>query len=141
MRIKQRAVHRGLILIGSALAQFRPFIWPLKPSTRARLLHSWPGPTTWLLPAKPAHRLIRGRHHTVAVRVPGHALARELCAVAGMAIVSTSANRRNQPPALSYQELSRMRLPGLDYILPGATGKARRPSVIIDAENGEFVRR
>lgn len=140
LRIKQRATQRGLILIGSVLAQFRPFIWPIKPEIRSRLLASWPGPTTWLVPARPLHKLITGNHRTIALRIPEHPVARELCTLSGTAIVSTSANRRGRRPALGYRDLSRMHLPGLDYVVSGTVGNARRPSAIIDAKTGEFIR-
>jgi len=140
LRIKQRALHRGFILIGSALSQFRPFIWPVKPEIRSCLLASWPGPTTWLVPARPLHKLITGNHRTIALRIPGHPVARELCMLSGTAIVSTSANRRSRRPALGYRELSRMRLPGLDFILTGSVGPAQQPSAIVDAKTGAYIR-
>ena len=129
-----------MILIGADLSQFLPFIWLPKTDIRAKLRETWPGPTTWLLPSRPAHNLIRGKHHTVAVRVPGHAQARKLCELAGMAIVSTSANQQNQPPARSVKELSRMRLNGIDFVLPGGVGKAQGPSTMINAISGEVLR-
>ena len=140
LRIKQRFIHKGLILIGDSMAQFRPYIWPLPAAMRAKLAQSWPGRTTWLLPARPSHALITGRHATIALRIPDHAGARKLCAMAGCAIVSTSANRQHQPPARTLAELKRMRLRGVDYILPGKTGGASEPSVIIDAKTGKVLR-
>lgn len=140
LRIKQRAVHKGLILIGSSIQQFQPYIWPLKTTIRSRLTESWPGTTTWLVPARPSHSLITGAHQTIALRIPDHPVARKLCAFSGMAIVSTSANRKNSLPARSYRELLRMHLAGVDRILPGSTGGATNPSRIINAETGSIIR-
>ncbi len=67
---------------------------------------TWPGPVTWLLPVRPeVSPLIRGNHDTLAVRISAHPVCRELCQQLGHPLISTSANRSDQPPARSAAEV------------------------------------
>jgi L-threonylcarbamoyladenylate synthase len=93
-----------------------------------------------LLPANPATpRWIRGEHTSVAVRVTAHPLASALCETFGGAIVSTSANPAGRPPARTALQ-ARIRCPGVDLIVPGATGPLARPTPIRDAISGKVLR-
>lgn len=51
--IKQRAWHKGLILIAANFNQLQDFIAPVSAEILKQLEASWPGATTWLLPAAP----------------------------------------------------------------------------------------
>ncbi len=69
---------------------------------RARALaHAfWPGPLTLVLPSRPdspVSDLARAGLDSVAVRVPGHPLARKLLAMFGGPVVAPSANRSGRP--------------------------------------------
>jgi L-threonylcarbamoyladenylate synthase len=75
---------------------------------RARALAEafWPGPLTLVLPARPdaVCDLARAGLDTVAVRVPGHALARELLARFDGAVVAPSANRSGRPSPTTFED-------------------------------------
>ncbi len=59
----------------------------------------WPGGVTLVIPARPAiDPRITDARRTVAVRVPGMAVTREICRRAGAPITGTSANRHGDPP-------------------------------------------
>ena len=138
--IKQRPMDKGLILIAHRLEQLLPFLHPLAADVEQRVRETWPGPVTWLLPARPAApRWLRGRHSTLAVRVTAHPLAAALCEAFGGPIVSTSANASGRPPARSALQ-TRLRCPGVDLILAGATGGLARPTPIRDALSGAVHR-
>ncbi len=110
------------------------------PAWLAPVLASWPGPHTWLLPAAewlPAW--INGGGDRVAVRVTAHPLAAELCRRFGGPLVSTSANRTGRPPARTPLQV-RLRCPGVDLVLHGATSGLARPTPIRDALTGEKIR-
>lgn len=137
LRLKHRAWKKGLILIAADLAQLSPYAADLPPHARA----TWPGPHTWLVTARAqAPHLITGRHARIAVRVTAHAQAAVLCRAAGMAIVSTSANRAGEIPARSDREVRRRFGKSVSYILPGRVGNAPAPTPIRDATTGEFIR-
>ena len=67
------------------------------------------------------------------------ALAAALCEAFGGPIVSTSANASGRSPARSTLQ-TRLRCPGVDLILSGATGGLARPTPIRDALSGEVHR-
>jgi L-threonylcarbamoyladenylate synthase len=134
-------MHKGLILIAADFAQLEPFLQPPTEADRARLDATWPGPRTWLIPARPATpRWLRGRHDTLAVRVTAHPLAAALCRACGHPLVSTSANRGGRPPARGALAVRRQLGRDLDYVLAGPTGGAAKPTAIRDLRTGRVVR-
>lgn len=141
LAIKRRPVSKGVILIAADLEQLKPFIDPLDPQSLAQVQATWPGPVTWLVPARhKAPIWLRGSHPTLAVRVTAHPVASALCQACGIPLVSTSANLSGQPPARSAEQVGRQLGGLLDYIVPGATGGAARPTEIRDLRSGMVVR-
>ena len=132
---------KGLILIAADPIQLVPFVEPLPEPRMAEVLDTWPGPNTWLLPARPTTPIwLTGRFDTLAVRVTAHPLASGLCRAYGGAIVSTSANQANRSPARSAFEVRRALGAAPDYILAGACFGADRPSTIRDGRTGRVLR-
>ncbi|KAA6183877.1 tRNA threonylcarbamoyladenosine biosynthesis protein RimN [Thiohalocapsa marina] len=152
LAMKQRTEDKGLIVIAADFEALLPFVVPLDPVRMGRILASWPGPSTWLLPARAeTPRWLTGRHDTLAVRVTGHPIAAALCRACaghGGALVSTSANRSSHPPA---RRALKVRLglclganvglhAGPDLIVTGACGGDARPSTIRDGQTGRVLR-
>lgn len=141
LRLKRRPIEKGVILIAAHFNQLRPFIKPLAGPLMHRILASWPGPNTWLLPA--ADDLpywLTGMHATLAVRVTAHPLAAALCQACDSPLVSTSANRSGQHPARSALQV-RLRLGGhVDCIINAPLGNSRAPSTIRDGATGRVIR-
>ncbi|MEJ2529580.1 MAG: Sua5/YciO/YrdC/YwlC family protein [Gammaproteobacteria bacterium] len=141
LAIKHRPLDKGLILIAADYNQLLPFIRPLSSAQMQPLFDSWPGPTTWLLPAADGLPFwLRGRHETVAVRVTKHPVAATLSLACNSPLVSTSANISTRNPAANPTQV-RDRLVGMaDCIIHGQTGGSKTPSVIRDAESGVIIR-
>ena len=140
LALKGRPVDKGLILIAAEPAQLQPFLaaGPLPEPVAA----SWPGPSTWLLPAGPhTPGWLTGRHDTLAVRVTAHPLAAALCRSFGGAPVSTSANRAGRPPAKSALAVRRSLGDSVDLLVNGPLGGLARPTPIRDGRSGEYLRR
>ena len=141
LAIKQRPMVKGLILIAADLAQLEPFIKPLDIESLSRVQATWPGPVTWLLPARSRVPVcLRGHHDTLAVRVTAHPLAAALCRIWGGPLVSTSANISGRPPARTALAVRRQLGQVVDYVLPGRVGGADRPTEIRDLRSGRVVR-
>jgi L-threonylcarbamoyladenylate synthase len=137
LRLKRRPVKKGLIILAADIHQLAPYAATVSASELA----TWPGPYTWLLPARPGvPAWITGRHDKIALRVTAHAQAAALCHAAGMAIVSTSANRAGERPARTDREVTRRFGKRVDYILPGTVGSATAPTPVRDALTGELIR-
>jgi L-threonylcarbamoyladenylate synthase len=138
--LKQRSPEKGLILIAADFNQLQDYIAPLPAEVLSKMLQSWPGPNTWLVPVKPdVSPLLTGGRDTLAVRVTDHPIAAELCRQFGGPLVSTSANLTGLRPAKSAYQV-RWQLPELDYVMTGACGGRSQPSTIRDALSGEVVR-
>jgi L-threonylcarbamoyladenylate synthase len=141
LELKKRPATKGLILISDSFARLQPFLAPIPGDRLAIVLASWPGPVTWVIPARADVPLwLRGRHTSLAVRVTAHPLAAALCAAAEMPLVSTSANLTRHPPARTALQ-ARIRCDNrVDYVLHGETGGQTRPTQIRDALNGRVLR-
>jgi L-threonylcarbamoyladenylate synthase len=137
LRIKRRPAQKGLILIAANVEQLVPYVDVIPEA----VLATWPGPHTWLLePRDGVPGWITGEHARIAVRVTAHAQAAALCQAAGMAIVSTSANRGGAEPTRSFRDTVHRFRGEVDYVLPGRVGNAPAPTPIRDAVTGELVR-
>ncbi|EXJ15682.1 L-threonylcarbamoyladenylate synthase [Imhoffiella purpurea] len=141
LAIKRRDVSKGLILIAADAAQLNPFVERLPEDRMAEIEATWPGPVTWLFPARSTTpRWLTGRFDTLAVRVTAHPVAAALCRLHGGAIVSTSANMADRRPGRTALDV-RLGLPdGPDYILSGVCRGASRPSRILDGRTGGVLR-
>ncbi|MDN3235311.1 Sua5/YciO/YrdC/YwlC family protein [Pseudomonas sp. WAC2] len=140
LRIKQRPLEKGLIVVADNIRQFDFLLHDLPKEWKDKLSSTWPGPNTWLVPHQ--NRLpgwVTGVHQTVALRVTDHPLVRELCALSGP-IISTSANPAGRPAARSRLKVEQYFSRELDAVLGGALGGRRSPSVIRDLETGQVFR-
>ncbi len=141
LAIKRRPVSKGLILIAADPAQLWPFVEPLPDACMVPILASWPGPNTWLLPARArTPGWLTGRFDSLAVRVTGHPLAAALCRAHGGAIVSSSANQADRRPARTALEVRLCLDDPPDAVLAGPCGGAERPSRIRDGRTGRVLR-
>lgn len=143
LALKQRPLDKGLILVAADPAQLDGLVdWEaLSVDARDRVLASWPGPHTWIVPASTrVPGWITGAHAGVAVRVSAHPIVAALCTGFGGPLVSTSANPASAPAPHTLAELDPALRDALDAIVAGATGGRAQPSTIRDARSGELVR-
>jgi L-threonylcarbamoyladenylate synthase len=141
LAIKRRPEHKGLILIAADFVQLEPFVQPLDATRMQTVLATWPGPVTWLLPARgETPGWLTGRHGSLAVRVTAHRIAASLCRSAGSALVSTSANISDRPPAHTPLQVRLALGARVDLILAGRCGTRGRPSTIRDGRTGAVIR-
>lgn len=141
LQIKQRPAHKGLILIAAQLEQLVDYIEPLNTDVLARILPTWPGPYTWILPTLPkVSSRLRGEHAGLAVRISAHPTCQALCQQFGHPLVSTSANPATQAPARHLSTLSRYFSDQIDLALNLPLGEHANPSEIRDALTGQLIR-
>jgi len=139
--LKERPAHKGLIMVAADESQLEFLLNGLSSALRQKLTVSWPGPNTWLVPHHgrvPA--LVHGKFDSVAVRVSGHPLVRELCRVHGGPLVSSSANVAGRPAPKTLLAVRNYFGTRLDGLLPGNVGAAGRPSTIRDVFSDEVFR-
>lgn len=148
LRLKQRPIEKGVILLAASISQVENLLQDLSEETQQKIIDSWTHTqaseraTTWLLPAnKTIPTWIKGQHPLVAVRVTSHPLCVALCNAFHGFIVSTSANPAGLEAARTMQEAHQyfQHENSLNY-LNGDLGLSQRPSRIINALTGEVIR-
>lgn len=142
LRLKRRPPSKGLIVIAATPEAFTAELDGLPPAMRTAVLDSWPGAETWILPSRRFPALVTGGGPKagVAARVPGHEQARRLAAAFGGPIVSTSANMRGRPPAVTELQVRSALRRKVDCVLSGAIAGRRGPSRIRDVRSGAVLR-
>lgn len=138
--VKQRPVEKGVILVAASVEQVLPYVELIDTEWQGRVLSSWPGPVTWVLPLKKAlPDWITGGRNTVAIRVSDHPTVQALCAEFGSPIVSSSANRTGLPPALSCEQVRTVFGDSL-LCVDGVLGALKKPTQIRDAVSDRILR-
>jgi len=141
LQLKGRSIKKGFILVASRWEQLEPLVNPIEPRMLFRIFETWPGPNTWLFPAKPdVPEWIHGGTENIAIRVSAHPTVKDLCDHFGGPIVSTSANRSGQASARSYHTAKIIFEADVDFILPGKVGGEKNPTEIRSAITGEVIR-
>lgn len=142
LALKRRPVEKGLILIADNYQQLLPYIddTKLTEEQRQHIFAQWPGPVTWVMPAKSTTPpWLTGQYTSLAVRVTDHPLVKELCRRFGKPLVSTSANLNGQSPCRCVAEVKQQF--GADFpVLEGKVGGRENPSEIKDALTGHLFR-
>jgi L-threonylcarbamoyladenylate synthase len=141
--LKQRPPARGVLLIAADFAQVEPYIElaAVPAAVMQQVRASWPGPNTWVFPrAARVPGWIAGGHAGIALRVTAHAPAASLCRAFGGALVSTSANPHEQPPARAAATVADYFGDALDGLLDAPLGGQASPTVIRDALSGAIIR-
>lgn len=141
LKLKNRDISKGFILIASERTQLSPFITQLSPAIETKLSHTWPGPVTWILPCNAtAPDAVTGGKTTIATRVTAHKIANALCVECGSAIISTSANISGETACTTAQQVQEIFGSQLDYILDHKVGTLKGPTPIFDGLTGDQLR-
>lgn len=143
IHLKKRPAHKGLIVIGNNIYQFRRIIAKINQQEKQLLNQQWQqkNATTYLLPTnKQVLPILRGRgRQLIAVRLPKHNGARAICSQLNTALVSTSANRSHQKPCRNTREAQRI-FGKQVLVIKGLIGKQNKPSTIIDWQSKKIIR-
>ncbi|MCK5810235.1 MAG: Sua5/YciO/YrdC/YwlC family protein [Cocleimonas sp.] len=138
LSLKQRSMDKGLILIASDFSQIVDFLKPLNDQQKQ---YTQPSETTWIFSAKKdAPQWITGKFDSIAVRITQHPPVRQLCALLGSALVSTSANLSGLQPAKNSNEVIVQFDQLLDGVLDREVGLLLKPTEIRDSLTGKIIR-
>lgn len=141
LALKRRSYAKGFVLVAADRRQVEEFAEIPTGPVGEQIAASWPGPVTWILPARPhVPAAITGGRPSVAIRLTAHPVAAALCAASGCALVSTSANLSGREPITSKTKLRAQLGRSVDMIVPGALGGRARPSMIRDGGTGAVIR-
>ena len=134
---KDRPVEKAIPVLIWDASDLEKISADIPERTRALASRFWPGPLTLLVPKKPTLPESVSATATVAVRVPDHAVARELLRAAGPMAV-TSANLSGQASPSTAQEVLAQLNGRIDLILDGGTTPGGVPSTLVDCSSNEI---
>lgn len=141
LKLKQRPVDRGLILVASHVQQILPLIKPKYANDLARALKTWPGPFTWVFPkSKKVPAWISGTYPSIAVRVSKHPTIVQLCEKLNAPLVSTSANISKHDILTSIKQIKDTFGAKIQCYLDAPLGAEKTTSVITDAHTLKLIR-
>lgn len=151
LKLKQRPIEKGLILIASHYSQLIPYIdeSAITSEQKQRALTSWEqgNAVSWIFPKNTqTPYFLTGKFNSIAIRVTTHPLIRELCDRFGKPIVSTSANLSGQTPCKTVNEVETQFKTVFEdnllkfAILQGETSGRDKPSEIRDIKTGQILR-
>ena len=141
LALKARDKNKGLILVASDLAQLLPYLAPISDDIQKRISPTWPGPCTWVLPAKKeVSTYLTGKFSSIALRVTNHPVLKDICDVFNGPIVSTSANLAGERPCVSYDEACEVFSEKIAFIFNGNVGDLQNPTPIFDGLSGVQLR-
>jgi L-threonylcarbamoyladenylate synthase len=120
-------------LVAADVAQVIEQLGPLPAVASGLAARFWPGPLTLLVSAPPAlAAAVSAGTGRVGVRVPAHAVARDLCAACGRVLTATSANLSGQPATNDPDVVAASLDPSIDVLLDAGRTAGGQPSTIID---------
>lgn len=132
---KGRAPGEALPLIASDVASARRLAAAWSADADRLAAAFWPGPLTLVVPVR-AGAVVAGvtaGRDTIAVRVPGHPLARALAAAAPAGVLTaTSANRSGSPALSTADAVARALGSGAALIIDGGPSPGGLASTIVD---------
>lgn len=138
--VKQRPMEKGVILVAASVGQIKGWVELEGFAWQDKVLASWPGPVTWVLPLKKAMPdWVTGGRDTVAIRVSDHPVVQQLCEQFNGPIVSTSANLTSHPPAKSCAEIKAVFADKV-YCIDADLGDLAQPTQIWDARSLKQLR-
>jgi tRNA threonylcarbamoyl adenosine modification protein (Sua5/YciO/YrdC/YwlC family) len=128
-RIKRRPEGMELSILGARIADLEEH--GLLDGVARRLgTACWPGPLSLVVSvAHPGRFAVPRDGETVSLRVPGHALLRELLARTGP-LASTSANRHGEPAAVTAEEALAVLGEEVDLVVDGGSADGRGSTII-----------
>ena len=131
-RIKGRPIDKPIPILVGSVADVERVAQNLPPAFARLATRFWPGELTLIVEAKSLPPEITAGGDTVGVRMPDHPLALALLQRFGGAIATTSANKSDEPPATSAEEVRSELGELVDIILDGGPTTTRVASTVLD---------
>ena len=141
--IKQRPVEKGLILVAANIEQLNDYVdfSRLNQTQLAKIKQTWPGPTTWVMPAcSKVPNWLTGQFSSIAVRVSAHPVVQQLCLAFNGPITSTSANLTGCQPCTTTAQVQQQLAELLGAVVDAPVGSLAQPTTIKDALTGNVYR-
>jgi len=133
LAIKQRERGKPILLIISDLSLVDQLTSERSQRFERLSQRFWPGPLTLVLRAAECLPLtVTGETGTIGIRLPDHALCRQIASAAGGVLTGTSANLAGQPSAATAEAVLRQLGESLDLLVDGGPTPGGAPSTVLD---------
>lgn len=133
VRLKGRPETKPILLLVDSIRQAETLAAEIPEAFERLAARFWPGPLTMILRAAASvPRWITAGTGTVAVRLPGSVLAREIVRAARVPLTGTSANRSGQAAVVTAQGVREQFPRGLVLIVDGGPARSNVPSTLVD---------
>ncbi|MEK7794577.1 MAG: L-threonylcarbamoyladenylate synthase [Candidatus Hydrogenedentota bacterium] len=137
-KVKGREAGQTFLLIATHWMQIVDAIGEVSEEIQALSANFWPGPLTLMLtPSNRVPKQLLGSSGKIGVRIPACDVARVLCSRFGRVLVSTSANRTGQAPALCTADVN---VDGVTLAIEGGALRLSAPSTIYDPLTRQILR-
>ncbi|RPI03903.1 MAG: threonylcarbamoyl-AMP synthase [Calditrichaeota bacterium] len=132
-QLKNRDRSKAMIIIAGDMVQVHELVQVIPEAAEKLIENFWPGPLTLILQASSRFEDFPfSKSRTIAVRIPDCSICLELLKETGFPIVSTSANRSNEPAATTAEEVKEAFGDQLDLIINGGATPDNLPSTLVD---------
>ncbi|MBF0437943.1 MAG: threonylcarbamoyl-AMP synthase [Magnetococcales bacterium] len=139
IRMKERPLDKGFILLIGDRSQLTSLILPPSPLALALMERFWPGPLTLVLPAcEEVSPILTGGTRQIAVRISPAPQVSALFALWPRPLISTSANRAGESPPKNADEVRHIWRAENLLIIDGEIQPDALPSTVLRVE-GEQV--
>ena len=109
----------------------------VSPGARRLAETVWPGGVTLLLRRNPEWHSLAVPQETVALRIPAHPVARALLTEVNEPLTGTSANRHEQPAAVTPEAVLEVFGEEVELLQPSGQMPVGQPSTILDCTSPE----
>ena len=131
-RIKGRPIDKPIPILVGSTDDVERVAQNLPPTFSQLAERFWPGGLTLIVEAKSLPPEVTAGGDTVGIRMPDHPLALALLQRFGGAIATTSANKSDEPPATSAEEVQSELGALVGIILDGGQTATRIASTVLD---------
>lgn len=128
---KERPRDQPLPLLIASMDDIAMIVHNLPGNARRLMRAFWPGALTIILRKAETFHTIAAAG-TVGVRVPDHAIPRELARQLGEPITGTSANASGGEEPTTADEVRLQLGDAVDHVIDGGTGNSATPSTVVD---------
>jgi L-threonylcarbamoyladenylate synthase len=134
-KLKGRSYKKPLPFLVAHPDQARALVEPLSPKLEKLLHKYWPGPLTVVFKTSSLGRWATGGKDTLAIRIPKHPVALALLREMDMPLAVTSANRSDEPPAVTAPQALDVFRNRVEAVIDGRKCPGGEPSTVLDASS------
>ena len=137
--LKRRSLEQTVPWLVSGAEALDAYGCDADPRTRALASSLWPGALTLVVPASDAvPAYMRAADGTVALRASSSSVVAALIEACGCPLATTSANTHGRPAPVSFSEVERRVLAGVDVAIDAGETPCRDASTIVSFPSGNL---